>query len=250
VVGLRAAPPAPVNADSHQAAQPAAGSGAPGRAPFVDSAHARPPVPPSPASGADPSRRPAWSALGVGGRMLLSAYIATFVVFFCRNGLLNAVVPVLGADRYGLQPYQIGVVFSGVNALSIGVVLLGGRAGDRFGRHRLLVPGLAVLLLAQSLLLFVHDAASYVVIALLQSVSFFVNPLPPGLLGDTLPVRARAQGIAVYRAVSDLALLSAPSVMGAALQFGGFPAAELASVLIIAVALLAVAAVGTRRPAD
>jgi len=198
---------------------------------------------------ADASLLARWTALRVGGRVLLSAYIATFVVFFCRNGLLNAVIPVLGTDRLGLQPYQIGVMFSAVNALSIGAVLLGGRAGDRFGRYRLLAPGLAVLLAAQLLLFLVQDAATYVAITLVQSVSFFVNPLPPGLLGDALPIRARAQGIAVYRAVSDLALLSAPSVMGAALQAGGFFAAELASVLVIAIALLATVALAARRAA-
>jgi len=31
----------------------------------------------------------------------LSAYLATFVVFFSRNGLLNAGLPVLGADKLG-----------------------------------------------------------------------------------------------------------------------------------------------------
>jgi MFS family permease len=191
----------------------------------------------------------AWRELRLGGRVLLSAYIATFVVFFCRNGLLNAVLPVMGADRFGIQPSEIGLLFSAMNALSIGVVLLGGRAGDRFGRYRLLAPGLAVLLLCQVLLFLVQDATSYVVVGLLQALSFFVNPLPPVLLGDALPPRARPQAIAVYRATSDVALLAAPAVMGAALQLGGFAAAELASVAVIAVALASVVAIAIVRQA-
>jgi len=188
-----------------------------------------------------------WNELAQGGRVLMSVYIVTFVVFFCRNGLLNAMFPVLGADRFGIQPSEIGLLFSAINALSIGAVLLGGRAGDHFGRYQLLAPGLAVLVVCQLLLFVVQDPVSYVVVGLLQSVSFFVNPLPPSLLGDALPPRARPQAIAVYRAVSDLALLSAPSLMGVALQLGGFPAAELASVAVAAAALVAITALAVRR---
>jgi hypothetical protein len=60
------------------------------------------------------------------------------------------------------------------------------------------------------------------------------------LLGDALPAEARSRGIAVYRAVSDVALLSAPAVLGLALELGGFPAAEAVLVLTTAVALLVV----------
>ena len=181
-----------------------------------------------------------WHDLRLGGSVLLSAYIVTFVVFFCRNGLLNAVLPVMGTDRFGIRPAEIGVLFSTMNALSIGVVLLGGRAGDRFGRAKMLAPGLAILLACQVALLIVRDSMSYFAISLVQALSYFVNPLPPSLLGDALPPRARPQAIGIYRAVSDLALLSAPAIMGAALQLGGFQTAELASIAVIAIALLAV----------
>lgn len=189
-----------------------------------------------------------WRDLRLGGRVLLSAYIVTFVVFFSRNGLLNAVLPVMGTDRFGIRPAEIGLLFSAMNALSIGVVLLGGRAGDRFGRSKMLVPGLAVLLACQLALFLVHDSVTYIVIGLVQALCFFVNALPPSLLGDTLIPRARPQAIGVYRAVSDLALLAAPAIMGASLQFGGFPAAEFASVAVIALALLAVTVILAPRP--
>src|SRR5260370_32492178 len=97
-----------------------------------------------------------WRELRLGGHVLLGAYVATFVIFFSRNGLLNAVLPVMGADRFGIQPSEIGLLFSAMNALSIGVVLLGGRAGDRFGRYRLIAPGLALLLLCHVLLFLVQ----------------------------------------------------------------------------------------------
>jgi MFS transporter, DHA1 family, multidrug resistance protein len=173
------------------------------------------------------SPQPGWGELRHGGPMLLSAYLATFVVFFSRNGLLNAGFPVLGADKLGFQPFEIGLLFSTLNAVGIGAVLLGGRLGDRFGRYRVLGPGLALLLASQLLMLFIHDPVTYLIVGLFQGAAAFVNPLPTSLLGDALPARQRARGIAVYRAVCDLALLSAPAVLGLTLQLGGFAVAEL-----------------------
>ena len=170
---------------------------------------------------------PGWLELRRGGPLLLSAYLATFVVFFSRNGLLNAGFPVLGADRLGLQPFEIGLLFSVLNAVGIGAVLLGGRLGDRYGRYRVLGPGLGLLLAAQVLMLFIHDQLTYVLVGLLQGAAAFVNPIPTSLLGDVLPARQRAHGIAFYRAVCDAALLSAPAVLGLTLELGGFAAAEL-----------------------
>jgi DHA1 family multidrug resistance protein-like MFS transporter len=199
---------------------------------------------PSSASAADGG---GWRDLRLGGHVLVAAYLATFVVFFCRNGMLNAVFPVLGAERLGIEPFQIGLLFSVINAIGIGAVLLGGRAGDRFGRSRVLVPGLLLLLVAQMLLFAVDDPLTYVVVGLLQGVACFVNPLPTVLLGDALPSRARPQGIAVYRAVSDLAVLCAPAAMGAALERGGFPGAEGVSVLVIAVVTLLIVGLNLRQ---
>jgi MFS family permease len=197
-----------------------------------------PPVSSKPAS---KKPQPGWLELRHGGPILLSAYLATFVVFFSRNGLLNAGLPVLGADQLGFQPFEIGLLFSTINAVAIGAVLLGGRLGDRFGRYRTLAPAVALLLGSQLLLFLIHDQLTYIFIGLLQGLAAFVNPLPASLLGDALPVRLRARGIAVYRAVCDLALLTAPAVLGLTLQLGGFPLAEFvtaAATLAVLVAIL------------
>ena len=94
--------------------------------------------------------------------------------------------------------------------MGIGAVLLGGRLGDRYGRYRVLGPGLALLLASQLLMFFIQDQLTYVLVGLFQGAAAFVNPIPTSLLGDALPPRQRARGIAVYRAVCDVAILSAP----------------------------------------
>jgi DHA1 family bicyclomycin/chloramphenicol resistance-like MFS transporter len=191
--------------------------------------------------------RPGWLELRQGGHILLSVYLATFVVFFSRNGLLNAGLPVLGADQLGFQPFEIGLLFSTLNAVGIGSVLLGGRLGDRFGRYRLLAPGLALLLASQLLMFLIQDQLTYVIVGLLQGLAAFVNPLPTSVLGDALPARQRARGIAVYRAVCDVALLSAPAVLGLTLQLGGFALAELTTGAATLAVLIVIVAVGQRR---
>jgi MFS family permease len=190
------------------------------------------------------SRHSDWLELRQGGHLLLAAYLSTFVVFFARNGLLNAGLPVLGADKLGLEPFQIGLLFSIINAVGIGAVLIGGRMGDRFGRYRMLGPGLIVLLGSQLLMFLIQDQVTYVIVGLLQGAASFVNPLPASLLGDSLPARQRARGIAVFRAVCDAALLSAPAVLGLALQFGGFAAAEWVTASITLAAIIVIWAVG------
>jgi len=188
--------------------------------------------------------QPGWLELRQGGHILLAAYLATFVVFFSRNGLLNAGLPVLGADKLGFQPFEIGLLFSTMNAVAIGAVLLGGRLGDRFGRYRMLAPAVALLLAAQLLLFLIQDPLTYVIVGLLQGLSAFVNPLPASILGDALPARLRGQGIAVYRAVCDVALLSAPAVLGLTLQLGGFAAAEFATAAATLAVLVVILALG------
>jgi MFS transporter, DHA1 family, multidrug resistance protein len=183
----------------------------------------------------DDRHRPVgWFDLRAGGKVLLASYVSTFGVFFCRNGMLNSVVPVLGAERFNFTPFEIGSLFSVINAIGIAAVLLGGRCADRFGRYRVLAPGVVLLAISQGLLLAVHDPLTYIVVGLMQGVACFVNPLPTIVMGDALSPRLRARGIAVYRAVCDVAILSAPASMGLAIQAAGFGAAEALNFLVSA----------------
>jgi hypothetical protein len=108
-------------------------------------------------------------------------------------------------------------------------------------------PGLALLLASQVLMFLIQDQVTYVIVGLLQGVAAFVNPIPTGLLGDALPARQRARGIAVYRAVCDAALLSAPAVLGVTLQLGGFAAAESVTAIATLGVLIVILMLGRTR---
>src|SRR6266542_1868284 len=162
----------------------------------------------------------AWLDLRAGGKVLLASY--------------------LGAERFNFTPFEIGSLFSVINAIGIGAVLLAGRSADRFGRYRVLVPSLVLLTISQALLLTVHDPVTYIAVGLMQGVASFVNPLPTIVMGDALSPRLRARGIAVYRAVCDVAILTAPASMGLAIQTAGFSAAEAVNLMVSVVGLCGV----------
>lgn len=94
--------------------------------------------------------------------------------------------------------------------------------------------------MSQGLLLIVHDPLSYIAVGLMQGAACFVNPLPTIVMGDALAPRLRPTGIAVYRAVCDTAILSAPASMGLAIQAAGFGAAESLNVAVAGLALVGV----------
>src|SRR5205823_4697740 len=174
----------------------------------------------------------AW-IVGGSGRAARGRILSRSEAFFSVSGLfipaLGGALAVPGTERLSFQPFEIGLLFSVINAIGIGTVLLGGRWADRFGRYRMMVVGLAVLTLAQALLFTIQNQLTYIAVGLFQGVACFVNPLPTIVMGDALPPRLRPRGIAVYRAVCDMALLSAPASMGLAIQAAGFGAAELVS---------------------
>jgi MFS family permease len=120
-------------------------------------------------------------------------------------------------------------------------VLLSGRLADRFGRIRALLPGMLLYLTGQVLWLVVQGPSGYILVGLLQGVTFMVFPIPTTLMGDALQPRLRARGIAVYRAVADVAILIAPVASGIALQVGGFTAAMSLTVAVSSLSIAVIA---------
>jgi MFS transporter, DHA1 family, multidrug resistance protein len=197
---------------------------------------------------APPAATRSWRGISVGGSTLIAAYLLTFVVAFGRNGMLNTLLPVIGSDEIGLTPLQVGLGLTLANLTGIGVLMLGGWAGDRVGRRRLAVPGLVVLVLCQSALFAVHGQLLYFIIVAAQGVGYFINSFPTSLIGDALPAHLRSVGIAGYRIMVDGAILAAPVMVGFATDWRGFGAAK-ALTLGISVAILLGVWLATRGPA-
>lgn len=186
-----------------------------------------------------------------GGRLLMAAYLMTFLIFYSRQALLNTLLPLLGSDQLNLSPLEVGAAQSLLNFISIPVVLGGGWLGDRVGRRRLVIPGVVALLVTQLSLWLVGGELSYVLVSAFQSGCFLMNSVPTSLVGDALPGAARARGVVIYRFIADAAILGAPIVVGVALEAGGFEAAKLVAVAPTLAILLVLAWLvgGWRAPA-
>jgi DHA1 family multidrug resistance protein-like MFS transporter len=188
-----------------------------------------------------------WSSLRQAGRVLASVYLITFIIYFGRQSVIGTLLPLVGGEHIGLSSLEVGLGLTILNLVSIGAVMLGGWAGDRFGQARMVVPGVAVLLACQLSVLLAHNEPAFLFFAVMAGLSFFMNSLPLSLVGDALPPQLRADGVAVFRLIADVGVLLAPTAMGFALDAGGFTAAELVPP---AVTFAILAAVIVLRPAD
>lgn len=201
---------------------------------------------------ADDSKEPiqaeaGWASLRGGGSLLLAAYLVTMVVFYGRHATLNTLIPVIGAEQVGLTTLELGFALSAMSVVSLGAIMAGGWLGDRVGRRRLLIPGVGLLATCQASLFFITGVPSFLLVTAMQGLGYALNSLPTGLLGDALPAAARSRGIALYRLVADCALLLAPTVVGFALDQGGFMAGKATALVpTLLVLLLLVGLLGVR----
>jgi MFS family permease len=155
-----------------------------------------------------------------------------------QTGVLVFLFPLYLLTRGGLGPEAVGVVVSLSVLGRLMALWLGGTVSDRWGRMRVLVPGLlvyAVLLVGMSQL------TQPVVLAIcsfaIGAAAGFVAAVPTALTSDQ--VERPLQGVAIgwLRTMSDSGQIGGPLVMGALAD-----AVDLSAPFLFGAALLAVMA--------
>jgi MFS family permease len=107
---------------------------------------------------------PAWRSLRAaardpsGGRAMAMLAAAAAAL-----GLIELVVPLDAAERLGLSAAAIGLLFAWAIAVEAALAPLGGRWGDRRGRHRVALVGLSAIALSGVLLAVLAGSAGLVV---------------------------------------------------------------------------------------
>ncbi|MDF2118748.1 MFS transporter [Roseiarcaceae bacterium H3SJ34-1] len=106
-----------------------------------------------------------------------------------------------------------------VNAynLSFAVLLLTGAAlGDRFGRRRMFVSGIAIFVIASALCALAPDAGWLIAGRALQGVgSALLMPLAMALLSTAFPREQRAKALGIFSGLTGLAVVAGPPLGGA-----------------------------------
>ncbi|WP_232667297.1 MFS transporter [Pseudonocardia sp. TRM90224] len=157
-----------------------------------------------------------------GGLALL--VIATAQLVMVMDGTIVTVgLPVIGAGL-GIAESDLDWVLTAYALAFGGLLLAGGRAGDLFGRRRLLRIGLVVFLLASLLGGLAQDGTMLIVARVLQGVgAAIIAPAALSLLADTFPAGPqRNKALGVYGAMGGLGAVAGLLLGGALTEFLGW----------------------------
>jgi MFS family permease len=142
--------------------------------------------------------------------------LTSAVLIAVQTGVLVFLFPLYLVNQQHLEPSTVGALVSLTVLGRLVALWFGGSASDRFGRMRILAPGLlAYGVVLGSLTLFTYPLALGIWSAVVGTAAGIVMPLPTALIGDRVP--PHLQGIAVgwLRTMTDTGHILGALVMGA-----------------------------------
>ena len=145
-----------------------------------------------------------------------------FVIFFSRTGGLFNVIPVLGQERLGLTPDQIGLGLASVSIMSIILSYPSGALTDRFGRKPVIVP--AVILTGVSFLLFLLAPSFgwFMAACVAWSIAGGIGgAAPSAYAADIAPPGMNAAAMSTFRMLAETGYVLGPIVLGLVADFFG-----------------------------
>ncbi|MGQ7295835.1 MFS transporter [Quadrisphaera sp. KR29] len=178
------------------------------------------------------------------GRAVLVASTAGSAVAFLDAQVVSVALPSIGRDLDA----DLGVLQWTVNAYTLALaalVLLGGALGDRWGRRRVFVGGVAWFAVTSAACALAPTAEVLVAARALQGVgAALLTPMALALLQTVLRREDRARAIGLWSGATTLATVAAPVVGGALVALDW----RLVFALNLPVAALAVALAQRRVP--
>jgi EmrB/QacA subfamily drug resistance transporter len=144
------------------------------------------------------------------GTALVAATVIASMVGFLDAYMINVAVPAIGRDL-DASVSELQWVLTGYLVTVAALLLLAGALADHFGRRRILVAGLLVMLVASLACAVAPTAPALIAARLVQGVgAALVVPSSLALLNGTLRVGDRARGIGVWAGISTLGTTVGP----------------------------------------
>jgi len=149
----------------------------------------------------------------VGGALIAATVLASMVGFLDAN-VVNVAVPAIGRDlNAGVAALQW--TLTGYLLTVAALLLLAGALADTYGRRRMLLVGLLVMLVASLLCVFAPSIGALIAARVVQGAgAALVVPTSLSLLNGTLRGPDRARGIGIWAGLSTIGTTVGPYVGG------------------------------------
>ena len=170
-------------------------------------------------------------------------YGISFVAFFTLAAMPQTLVPIIGADAFGLSAGAIGLALGVGGICRFAGALSAGVVSDRLGRKAALVPGLALNAVGIALLAVGGGVWLWVLGIVLMSLGSFGISVAATILGDRSQTGGVGRRLGRFRFYGDLGVIAGPAIAGVLLAAAGrgiavLTVAALPAALAVAAALL------------
>jgi MFS transporter, DHA2 family, methylenomycin A resistance protein len=152
-------------------------------------------------------------------RLTLVAMCLGQAMILLDNTIVNVALPSIQREL-GVTPGNLEWVVNAYVLALAALILVGGTLGDRYGRRRVFVSGLAVFTLGSALCALATDDPQLVAFRALQGVgAALMAPLALSILVDAFPEEdRRTQAIGIWAAAAGLGFSAGPVVGGVLIE--------------------------------
>lgn len=173
------------------------------------------------------------------GAALIAATVLASMVGFLDANVVNVAVPAIGRDL-GAGVVALQWILTGYLLSVAALLLLAGALADHFGRRRVLITGLTVMLVSSVLCALAPSAGALVAARVAQGVgAALVVPTSLALLNGTLRPGDRARAIGIWAGLATIGTTVGPYAGGWLVDHAGWRWIFVLNVPLILFALLA-----------
>jgi MFS family permease len=174
-------------------------------------------------------------------RRYVIALLATFIGWWTLSGPAQTVGPIFAEEVLGFSEGKIGLAVTMLAVGEILILIIAGRAADRYGRRAVLVPSLAVTAVATALLGQVEPVpwTYFLVMIAIGGGVAAGGAATGGLLADAIPKGGSGAAVGVNQMAGDLGYLVSPVAVGSLAATTSFSISYLAAAIPAALVTLA-----------